>query len=238
MFWNKVHRLMKLMTEIGLFVLVWVVAGSVALGIGMLVWDTFKPKHDEVKIEAKLSDKKDGKSEITLKIGSVSKRGHLWIAEIDEPRDSYKATYRSSNPITRNLIITPEKSDKVRLLFDNYKNKIDSLESLPEYQTEDPKVIVCKYIKNFNDSVDDDSAKTSLMLIDPTAEKQKTIVENVDKVLKLDSVKDGINVIYFKNGKLVNAIYNIKDYSLISEPAIFDLKDTSLKNSKLLMNAN
>ena len=238
MFWNKVHSLMKLLTEIGLFVLVWVVAGSIALGIGMLVWDTFKPKHDEVKIEAKLSDKKDGSSEITLKIGSITKRGNLWIAEIDEPRDSYRTTYKSSNSITRNLIITPEKSDKVRLLFDNYKNKIESLDSLPEYDNENPKVIVCKYIKNYDDSFDEDTAKISLMLIDPNAERQKTVIENVDKVLKLDTVKDGINVIYFKNGKLVNAIYNIKDYTLISEPALFDLKDTSLKNSKLLMNAN
>ncbi len=125
----------------------------------------------------------------------------------------------------------------MRLLFNNYKNKIDSLESLPEYDTEIPKVIVCKYIKNYNDSLDEGKSKISLMLIDPNAERQKTVVENVDKVLKLDTVKDGINVIYFRNGKLVNAIYNIKDYSLISEPAIFDLKDTSLKNSKLLMNA-
>lgn len=229
---------MKLLTEVGTFVLVWAIAGGLILGLGALLWDTFKPKHDEVKIEAKLSDKKDGSSEITLKIGSITKRGNLWIAEIDEPREGYSRTYNSSNAITRNLIITPEKSDKARLLFDNYKNKIDSLNSLPEYDTEISKVIVCKYIKNYNDSLDEDTAKISLMLIDPNAERQKTVVENVDKVLKLDTVKDGINVIYFKNGKLVNAIYNIKDYSLISEPAIFDLKDTNLKNSKLLMNAN
>ena len=232
---DKLHRLMKLLTEIGTFVLVWAIAGGLILGLGALLWDTFKPKHDEVKIEAKLSDKKDGKSEITLKIGSITKRGNLWIAEIDEPRDSYSRTYKSSAAITRNLIITPEKSDKARLLFDNYKNKIDSLEALPEYNTENPEVIVCKYIKNYNDSIDEESAKESLMLIDPNGEKQKTIVENIDKVFKLDVVKDGINVIYFKDGKLINAIYTVKDFKLISEPAIFDLKDTSLKNSPLIM---
>ena len=236
MFWNKLHRLMKVMTEIGLFVLVWVVAGSVALGIGMLAWDTFKPKPNEVKIEAKLSDKNNDKSEITLKIGSVAKRGHLWMAEIEEPRESYSVNYRSSSSITRNLLITPEKSDKAYLLFDNYKNKVEEVQTLPDFNDKDPKVIACTYIKNFNDSVAAETAKVSLLLISSAADRQKTIIEDADKILKTDIVRDdAVNVIYFKRGKLFNAIYALKDFKPLSEPAIFDLKDTNLKNSKLIL---
>ncbi len=48
------------------------------------------------------------------------------------------------------------------------------------------------------------------------------------------SNKNLLNVLYFKQGKLINARYSIDNLSVISEPAIFDLKNTNLKNSNLV----
>jgi hypothetical protein len=74
------------------------------------------------------------------------------------------------------------------------------------------------------------------MLLSANGEKQKTILEGIDRVLKVEMNKsDAINVIYFKEGKLINANFSIKDFKSMSQPAIFDLKDTDLKNSKLLI---
>jgi hypothetical protein len=84
--------------------------------------------------------------------------------------------------------------------------------------------------------VNEDEAKISLMLLSADGEKQKTILEGIDKVLKVEMNKsDVINVIYFKEGKLINANYSIKDFKATSQPAIFDLKDTNLKNSELIL---
>jgi hypothetical protein len=49
---------------------------------------------------------------------------------------------------------------------------------------------------------------------------------------------DAINVIYFKEGKLITANFSIKDFKSTPQPAIFDLKDTDLKNSKLLISSD
>jgi hypothetical protein len=84
--------------------------------------------------------------------------------------------------------------------------------------------------------VNEDKAKISLMLLSADGEKQKTILEGIDKVLKVEMNKsDAINVIYFKEGKLISANFSVKDFKSTSQPAIFDLKDTDLKNSKLLI---
>lgn len=237
MFWDKAHRLMKVLTEIGLFVLVWVIAGAVVFGIGTMAWEFIRPKHDEVKVEAKISDRKDGNSELTLKIGFIQKYDNLWVARIDEPIDSYRVDYHASKDITRNLLITPDKSNKAHILFDSYKNKITEINALPEMNN--LKVFVCTYIKNYNDTQDEDNAKLSLVLVSKNADKQKTIVEDADKVLKVEMKDDkAINVIYFKEGKLISAIYSLDGFKTISAPAIFDLKDTDLKDSKLLIGAD
>ena len=235
MFWDKAHRLMKVMTELGLFVLVWVIAGSVVFGIGTIAWDFIKPKHDEVKIEAKISDKTDGNSEITLKIDRIEKYGDLWVAHIQEPRDSYRVDYHASKSIDRNLLLTSSKSDKSHILFDSYKNKISQFRALPDF--DHPKIFLCTYIQNFNDSVDDDNAKLSLMLINKAGDKQKVIIEEAERILKTELTDETtLNVVYFKGGKLISAMYSVEGFKNISSPAIFDLKDTSLKNSPLLMN--
>lgn len=234
MFWEKLHRAIKVLTEFGLFLLVWVIAGAVIFGIGTMAWDFIKPKHDEVKVEAKISDKTDGKSEITLKIDQIEKSGSLWIAHIQEPKDSYRVDYHASKSIDRNLLLTPDKSSKAHILFDTYKNKISQFRSLPSF--DNPKVFVCTYIQNYNDSVDDDNAKISLMLVSKEGDKQKTIIEDAERVLKIELTDDStVNVVYFKEGKLISSIYSIQGFKTISSPAIFDLKDTSLINSPLLM---
>jgi hypothetical protein len=234
MFLEKVHRLMKVMTELGLFVLVWVIAGAVMFGIGTIAWDFIRSKNDEVKVEAKISDKTDGKSELTLKINQIEKLGSLWVAHIQEPKDSYRVDYHASKSIDRNLLLTPDNSSKAHILFDSYKNKISQFRGLPDYNN--PKVLICTYIQNYNDSIDDDNAKLSLMLVSKDGAKQKVIVEGADRVLKAEMADESnVNFVYFKEGKLVSSMYSIKDFKSISSPAIFDLKDTSLKNSPLLM---
>jgi hypothetical protein len=231
---EKFDKAIKILDRIAITIIL----GSIALSIVGLtiyaVYDHFRQKPDEVKIEAKISDKSDGKSEITLKVGYVQKYGNLWVANIEEPKDSYRVGYGSTGSITRNLLITPENSDKVHLLFDNYKNKFSSLRPFPD--NDSPKVFLCTYIKNFNDIVNEDEAKISLMLLSADGDKQKTILEGIDKVLKAEMNKsDAINVIYFKEGKLISANFSIKDFKSTSQPAIFDLKDTDLKNSKLIL---
>jgi hypothetical protein len=234
MFLEKAHRLMKVMTELGLFVLVWVIAGAVMFGIGTIAWEFIRSKHDEVKVEAKISDKTDGNSEITLKINQIEKFGSLWVAHIQEPRDSYRVDYHADKSIDRNLLLTPDKSSKAHILFDSYKNKISQFRALPEFNN--PKVFVCTYIQNYNDSIDEDNAKLSLMLVSKDGDKQKVIVEGADRVLKAEMADESnLNVVYFKEGKLISSMYSIQGFKTLSSPAIFDLKDTSLKNSPLLM---
>jgi len=231
---EKFDKAIKILDRIAITIIL----GSIALSIVGLtiyaVYDHFRQKSDEVKIEAKISDKSDGKSEITLKVGNVQKYGNLWVANIEEPKDSYRVGYGSTGSTTRNLLITPENSDKVHLLFDSYKNKFSSLRPFPD--NDSPKVFLCTYIKNFNDSVDEDEAKISLMLLSADGQKQKTILEGIDRVLKVEMNKvNAIKVIYFKEGKLISANFSIEDFKSLSQPAIFDLKDTDLKNSKLLI---
>lgn len=234
MFLEKAHRLMKVMTELGLFVLVWVIAGAVILGIGTMVWDFMKPKHDEVKVQAKISDKKDGNSEITLKIDQIERFGDLWVAHIQEPKDSYRVDYHASKSVDRNLLLTHAKSSNAHILFDSYKNKITQFKALPEFNN--PKVFVCTYIKNYNDSLDEDTAKLSLMMVSKDGEKQKAIVQDADKILKAEMTDESsLNVVYFKDGKLISSMHSIVGFKTIASPAVFDLKNTSLNNSPLLM---
>ena len=236
---SKIDRLIKFLDRIAITIILATIALSIIFVFGYGIYDHFRQKADEVKIEAKISDKSDGKSELTLKVGNVQKYGNLWVANIEEPKDSYRVGYGSTGSITRNLLITPENSDKVHLLFDSYKNKFSSLRPFPD--NDSPKVFLCTFIKNFNDSVDEDEdeGKISLMLLSADGEKQKTILEGIDRVLKVEMNKgDAINVIYFKEGKLINANFSIKDFKSTSQPAIFDLKDTDLKNSKLLISSD
>jgi hypothetical protein len=66
--------------------------------------------------------------------------------------------------------------------------------------------------------------------------KQKVIVEGADRVLKAEMADESnVNFVYFKEGKLISSLYSIQSFKTLSSPAIFDLKDTSLKNSPLLM---
>lgn len=231
---SKFDRLIKFLDRIAITIILGTIALSIIFVFAYGIYDHFRHKADEVKIEAKISDKLDGKSEITLRVGDVQKYGNLWVSSIEEPKDSYRVGYGSSGSITRNLLITPENSDRMHLLFDSYKNKFSSLRPFPD--NDSPKVFLCTYIKNFNDSVDENEAKVSLMLLSAEGDKQKTILEAIDKVLKVEMNKsDVINVIYFKEGKLINANFSIKDFKATSQPAIFDLKDTNLKNSKLIL---
>ncbi len=234
---SKFDRLIKFLDRIAITIILATIALSIIFVFGYGIYEHFKHRADEVKVEAKISDKSDGKSEITLKVGYVQKYGNLWVASIEEPKDSYSVGYGASGSITRNLLITPENSDKVHLLFDSYNNKFSSLRPFPD--SDSPKVFLCSYIKNFNDSADENEAKVSLMLLSADGEKQKTILEGIDRVLKVEMNKgDAINVIYFKEGKLISANFSIMDFKSASQPAIFDLKDTDLKNSKLLIGSD
>jgi hypothetical protein len=90
-------------------------------------------------------------------------------------------------------------------------------------------------VKNFKGGDDEDSTKKSIMLISNDGEKKKTVAVDVDKILKIEkSNKNLLNVLYFKQGKLINARYSLNNFDIVSEPAIFDLKNTNLKNSNLI----
>lgn len=234
---EKVNGGMKLLNQIALFVILGTIALSIVWMLGSEIWSQFKSRPDEITVKTQVTDKnqKPEKSEITLRVGEIEKISstNLYIAKIEEPIDSYAITYRSSKSITRNVLMSAENSDKTRLLFDNYENKINSFETYPSYDKAE--VIVCVYAKNFKASDDADTSKKSIMLISPDGEKKKTVAVDVDKILKIEkSNKNSLNVMYFKQGKLINARYSIDGLNVISEPAIFDLKDTNLKNSNLV----
>lgn len=234
---EKVNGGMKLLNQIALFVILGTIALSIVWMLGSEIWSQFKSRPDEITVKTQVTDKnqKPEKTEITLRVGEIEKISstNLYIAKIEEPIDSYAITYRSSKSITRNVLMSAENSDKTRLLFDNYENKINSFETYPSYDKAE--VIVCVYAKNFKASDDADTSKKSIMLISPDCEKKKTVAVDVDKILKIEkSNKNSLNVMYFKQGKLINARYSIDGLNVISEPAIFDLKDTNLKNSNLV----
>lgn len=234
---EKVNGGMKLLNQIALFVILGTIALSIVWMLGSEIWSHFKSKPDEITVKTEVTDKnqKPEKTEITLRVGEIEKISstNLYIAKIEEPTDSYAITYRSSKSITRNVLMSAENSDKTRLLFDNYENKINTFQTYPSYDKAE--VIVCVYVKNFKGSDDEDSAKKSIMLISPDGEKKKTVAVDVDKIMKVEkSNKNFLNVLYFKQGKLINARYSISDLSIVSEPAIFDLKNTNLKNSNLV----
>lgn len=234
---EKVNGGMKLLNQIALFVILGTIALSIVWMLGGEIWNRFKSKPDEITVKAEVTDKnqKPAKTEITLRVGEIEKisSSNLYIAKIEEPIDSYSITYRSSKSITRNVLMSAENSEKTRLLFDNYENKINSFQTYPNY--EKAEVIVCVYVKNFKTSDDADDSKKSIMLISPDGIKKRTVAVDVDKIMKIEkSNKNSLNVLYFKQGKLINARYSIDNLNVISEPAIFDLKNTNLKNSNLV----
>jgi hypothetical protein len=234
---EKVNGGMKLLNQIALFVILGTIALSIIWMLGSEIWSHFKSKPDEITVKTEVTDKnqKFEKTEITLRVGEIEKisSSNLYIAKIEEPTDSYAITYRSSKSITRNVLMSAENSEKTRLLFDNYENKISKFETYPSYDKAE--VIVCVYVKNFKSSDDEDSTKKSIMLISPDGIKKRTVAVDVDKIMKIEkSNKNLLNVLYFKQGKLINARYSIDNLSVISEPAIFDLKNTNLKNSNLV----
>ena len=234
---EKVNGGMKLANQIALFVILGTIAISIVWMIGTEVLNHFKSKPDEITVKTKVAgkDQKPEKTEITLRIGEIEKINstNLYIAKIEEPTDSYSITYRSSKFITRNILMTAENSDKTRLLFNNYQNKIESFQTYPNYDK--AQVIVCVYVKNFKASDAGNNEKKSIMLLSPNGDKKKTIIDDVDKILKVEkSVKNALSILYFKQGKLINARYSINDFSTIAEPAIFDLKDTNLKDLNLV----
>jgi hypothetical protein len=234
---EKVNGGMKLLNQIALFVILGTIALSIVWMLGGEIWNHFKSKPDEITVKAEVTDKNKppAKTEITLRVGEIEKisSSNLYIAKIEEPTDSYAITYRSSKSITRNVLMSAENSDKTRLLFDNYENKISKFETYPSYDKAE--IIVCVYVKNFKSSDDEDSTKKSIMLISPDGIKKRTVAVDVDKIMKIEkSNKNSLNVLYFKQGKLINARYSIDNLNVISEPAIFDLKNTNLKNSNLV----
>ncbi len=234
---EKVNGGMKLLNQIALFVILGTIALSIVWMLGGEIWNHFKSKPDEITVKTEVVDKnqKPAKTEITLRVGEIEKisSSNLYIAKIEEPTNSYEITYRSSKSITRNVLMSAENSEKTRLLFDNYENKINSFQTYPNY--EKAEVIVCVYVKNFKASDDADDSKKSIMLISPDGIKKRTVAVDVDKIMKIEkSNKNFLNVLYFKQGKLNNARYSIDKLNVISEPAIFDLKNTNLKNSNLV----
>lgn len=234
---EKLNGGMQLANRIALFVILGTVALFIVWMLGSEVVTSFKRPADEITVQTEVKDKnqKSAKTEITLRVGEIEKiiPANLYIAKIEETTEAYSTLYRSSKSITRNILMTAENSDKTRLLFDNYNNKISSFRTYPNY--EKTEVIVCVYVKDFKANGDEDYAKKSIMLINPNGEKKKTIIVNVDKILKVEKPnKDSLNVLYFKDGKLINARYSIKDFSVLTEPAIFDLKNTNLRSTNLV----
>jgi len=234
---EKLNGGMQLANRIALFVILGTVAFFIVWMLGSEVVTSFKRPADEITVQTEVKDKnqKPSKTEITLRVGEIEKiiPANLYIAKIEETTEAYSTLYRSSKSITRNVLMTAENSDKTRLLFDNYNNKISSFRTYPN--NEKTEVIVCVYIKDFKASSEEATEKKSIMLVSPSGEKKKTIIVNVDKILKIEKpYKDLLHVLYFKEGKLINARYSIKDFSVLTEPAIFDLKNTNLKSTNLV----
>lgn len=233
---EKFSKWMKFFNQIALSVILGTVAIAIVWILAIEVWGSFKHRHknDPVSVRAPISSTSGNKTEITLNVGYVHKVGGLWMADIQEGKDSYDTNlvYRSSGSITRNVVMSSVNSEKVRLLFNDYTNKINSFETLPEEAK--ARVIICKYVKNYKNDIDEDQEKTSLMLLSVDASKQKTIVENTDRILKVEMRgKDELHAIYFKEGRLINAKFSIEDFNEISPPTVFNIKDLNLQNTNL-----
>lgn len=232
---ERISNWLKFFNQIALSVIVGTVAIAIVWMLGFEVWRSFSHHKwgDEVDVKAPVVTKEGGKSEISLKVGEIHKVGDLWVADIEEPKDSYSRNlvYTSSNHVTRNAVLSSVKSDKVRLLFNSYENKLNSLHSLPEEGI--AKVIVCKYVKNYKDDTNDE--KTSVMLLNLDGTKQKSIIENVDRVFKIELAEnDDLHIIYFKDGKLINARFSVSNFNEIAKPTVFDLKQINLQDNQLL----
>ena len=229
---SKFDALIKILDRIAITIILGTIALSIVFVFGYAIYDHFKHKSDEITVKA-TTVQKDGngkKEELTLKIGSVDKirTGNLYMADIEEKKDSYSVGYRAGNTVRRNILLISDKGDKTHLLFDNYTNKIKSFYTLPDI--DETKTIVCSYVKNYNSDTDEDNEKISLMMLKPDGTQQTTIIEDIDRILKLEVEKDNLlHVIYFKNGKLINATYSIDNFNVIKQPAVFDLKDSMLE---------
>lgn len=230
---NKFDKLIKVLDRIAITIILGTIALSIVFVFGYAIYDHFKHKSDEITVKATTVEKdgKGKKEEIILKIGSVDKvrTGNLYIADIEEKKDSYSVGYRGGNTIRRNILLISDNGDKTHLLFDTYTNKIKSFYTLPDI--DEAKTIVCSYVKNYDSETDEDNEKISLMMLKPDGSQQTTIVEDIDRLLKVEIGKDNqLHAIYFKNGKLINATYSIDTFKVMNQPAIFDLKDSMLEH--------
>lgn len=233
---SKFDKLIKVLDRIAITIILGTIALSIVFVFGYAIYDHFKHKSDEITVKA-TTVQKDGngkKEELILKIGSVDKirTGNLYTADIEEKKDSYSVGYQGGNAVRRNILLISDKGDKTHLLFDNYTNKIKSFYTLPDI--DETKTIVCSYVKNYISDADEDNEKISLMMLKPDGTQQTTIVEDVDRLLKVAVEKDNLlHVIYFKNGKLINASYSIENFKVINQPAIFDLAESRLNLENL-----
>ena len=230
---SKFDALVKVLDRIAITIILGTIALTIVFVFGYAVYDHFKHKADEITVKATTVEKdgKGKKEELILRIGSVDRvpTGNFYTADIEEKKDSYSVGYRGGNTVRRNILLISDKGDKTHLLFDNYTNKIKSFYPLPNIET--AKTIVCSYVKNYNSDTDDDNEKISLMMLKLDGSQQTTIVEDIDRLLKVEIGKDNqFHAIYFKNGKLINATYSIENFKVINQPAIFDLKDSMLEH--------
>lgn len=231
-FKSKFDKLIKILDRIAITIILGTIAMSIVFVFGYAIYDHFKHKSDEVTVKT-TAVQKDGKSkkeELVLKIGDVDRilNGNLYVARIEEKNDSYSVGYRGSTTVLRNMLLISDKGDKTHLLFDTYANKITKFHTLPD--GENAKLIICTFVKNYSSDVDEKDEKISLMMLKPDGSQQTTILDGIDRVLKVEMGKDNhLHVIYFKNGKLINATYSIDDFKVINQPAIFDLKDSMLE---------
>ena len=230
---SKFDKLIKVLDRIAITIILGTIALSIVFVFGYAIYDHFKQKSDEITVKATTVEKngKGKKEELILKIGDVDRirTANLYIARIEEKKDSYSVGYRTGGSVTRNILLISDKGDKTHLLFDTYTNKIKSFYTLPDI--DDAKTIVCSYVKNYSSDSNEDDEKISLMMLKPDGTAQTTIVEDVDRLLKVEVGKDNqLHAIYFKNGKLINATYSIDNFKVINQPAIFDLKDSMLEH--------
>ena len=228
---SKFDALIKILDRIAITIILATIALSIVFVFGFAIYDHFKHKSDEITVKTSTLEKggKGKKEDLTLKIGDVDRiiSGNLYIARIEEKKDSYSVSYRAGDTILRNILLISDKGDKTHLLFDSYSNKIKTFHTLPE--VDDAKAIVCSYVKNYNSDKDEDDEKISLMMLKPDGTQQTTLVDDVDRVLKVEIGKDNqIHAIYFKNGQLINATYSIENFKVINQPAVFDLAKSRL----------
>ena len=228
---NRFDNGIKRLNQLMLFVILGLILLFIIWGLGSEMLSKLHHKTSEVTIKTTdvIKSTAGKKEEMVLHLGSIERitSANTFIASIEERENKFRATYDKVNTTKRNVLFIPDSGNGTHLLFDNYGNKIVSFRPYPE--NSDTNIIVCRYIKNY--STDTSNKKTTMMLLKPDGSNAENIIDGMDSLLKLELNKNKeLSVIYFKDGKLINAKYSTTTLKPILPPAVFNLANSKLEN--------